>query len=74
MNRPAVALTALLAFGVVIVNFVLARNLITPLAQAEERGSGVAWYLVWGMVILTLLCGVALGLFLLASIRNPSRR
>lgn len=74
MNRPAIVLTALAVFAVGAINIVLGRNMIMPLARAEERGAGIPWYLVWGMIGVTALCAVALGVFLLAAtVRNPNR-
>lgn len=75
MNRPAIVISAIVVFAVGIGNIVLGRNLIMPLARAEERGAGVPWYLVWGMIGVTALCALALGIFLLAStVQNPNRR
>ena len=74
MNRPAVLVTALVVVGIGLINVVLGRNLIMPLALAQERGAGVPWYIVWAMIMITLLSALALAGFILSSLRDPSRR
>jgi hypothetical protein len=74
MNRPAIAIAALVVFAVAVINIALARNLILEYSVVEQRGAGVAWYLVWAMVLLTVLCGVALGAFLLGSAAGGAQR
>jgi hypothetical protein len=67
MNRPAILIAALLVFALAVGNIVLGANLITPLAIAETRGAGTPWYIVWGMVLLTVGCAVFLGGYLIAA-------
>ena len=70
MNRVAIIVTALVVVGIGLVNVVLGRNLIMPLALATERGAGVPWYIVWGMVLITLLSALALAGFLISGLRQ----
>jgi hypothetical protein len=70
MNRVAVLITAVVVVAIGLANVVLGRNLIMPLAVATERGAGVPWYLVWGMVLITLFSAFALGGFLVSSLRQ----
>jgi hypothetical protein len=72
MNRPAILITAFVVVAIGLANVILGLNLITPLAVATERGAGVPWYIVWAMVLLTLGSALALGGFLLSSLR-PNR-
>jgi hypothetical protein len=73
MNRAAVLISALVVVIIGLLNVVLGRNLIMPLALAEERGAGVPWYLVWGMIMITMLSALALGGFLVSSLRDSRR-
>lgn len=68
MNRPAILVAAVVVFALAVVNIVLGRSLIMPLAVAQERGAGMPWYIVWTMIGLTVLSGVALGVFLISSL------
>lgn len=55
--------------------WVLGRNLVMPLADAREKGVGAGpWFLVWGMIALSALCSAILVVFLIGTLRNPSRR
>ena len=74
MNRPAILLAAIATLALAVGNVVLGRNLIMPLARAQERGAGVPWYIVWTMIGLTVLCALALGLFLVRATVGESRR
>jgi len=70
MNRVAIMLAAAVAVVIGLINVVLGSNLIMPLSLAQERGAGVPWYLVWAMVLITLASALALGGFLLSSLRQ----
>lgn len=74
MNRIVVVSAAVLCFVLAIALLILGQQLILPLPVATERGAGVPWYVTWIMVWVTVGCAVALGAFLLSSLRNPSRR
>jgi hypothetical protein len=74
MNRPGILIAALITVALGVANILLGRGLITPLALAQERGAEVPWYLVWTMIMLTVLCAVTLGVFLVGSLRNSNRR
>ena len=70
MNRPAILITAFVVVAIGLANVILGLNLITPLDVATERGAGVPWYIVWAMVLLTLGSALALGGFLISSLRQ----
>lgn len=70
MNRTAILLAAFVVVVIGLLNVVLGSNLIMPLSLAQERGAGVPWYLVWGMVLITLLSALALCGFLISSLRH----
>ena len=70
MNRAAIVLAAIVTFGLAIANLVLAQNLILPLSIMKQRAGGMPWYVTWGMVWVSVFCCVALGGFLLASVRR----
>lgn len=74
MNRIAVVLSAVVCGVLAIALVMLGQRLILPLPVAEERGAGVPWYVTWIMVWVTAGCALALGAFLLASLRNADRR
>ena len=74
MNRIAVVLAAIATFVLAIALVLLGQRLILPLPVAPERGAGGPWYVTWIMVWVTVSCAVALGAFLLSSLRNTSRR
>lgn len=74
MNRAAVLISAFVVVAIGLINVVLGNSLIMPLALAQERGAGVPWYIVWSMILVTLLSALALGGFLLLSLKDPSRR
>lgn len=74
MNRAAVLISAFVVVAIGLINVVLGNSLIMPLALAQERGAGVPWYIVWSMILVTLLSALALGGFLLFSLKDPSRR
>jgi hypothetical protein len=74
MNRIAVLLSAIVSFGLAIALIILGQRLILPLSVSTERGAGVPWYITWAMVWVTVGCAVALGGFLLSSLRDASRR
>jgi len=62
---------ALISIGL----WILGGNLIMPLADAREKGVGAGpWFLVWGMIAVSALCSAALVLFLVGTLRSPSRR
>jgi len=74
MNRIAVVFAAVACFVLSIALVILGQQLILPLPVAAERGAGVPWYVTWIMVWVTVGCALALGIFLVSSLRNPSRR
>lgn len=74
MNRIVVVVAAVACFVLSIALIVLGQQLILPLPVATERGAGVPWYVTWIMVWVTVGCAVALGAFLISSLRNPGRR
>ena len=74
MNRIAVLITALAAFGIAVANVILGQRLILPLPVATERGAEVPWYLAWGMVWVSVMCAAALGVFLISSTLRSGRR
>jgi hypothetical protein len=74
MNRIAILLSAVAVFLLALLNFVLGQNLIMPLEQAQERGAGPPWYLVWGTIWLTVVCSIALGVFLIGATLRSDRR
>ena len=74
MNRVGVVVAAIVSFVIAIAAIILGQRLILPLPVATERGAGVPWYVTWAMVWVTVGCAVALGAYLLSSLRNPSRR
>ena len=74
MNRIAVVIAAIATFILAIALIVLGQRLILPLPVATERGAGVPWYVTWIMVWVTVGCAVALGAFLLSSLRSTDRR
>ena len=67
MNRPSIIVAALVTFVIAIVTLILANNLILPLPVMQERAGGMPWYITWAMVWISVLCSVALGIFLLAA-------
>ena len=67
MNRVAILIAALVAFGAAALNVILGQQLILPLPVLIERGAEVPWYITWIMVWVTVLCAVALAGFLLKS-------
>jgi hypothetical protein len=73
MNRVAVLIAAIACLALAVALFILGQRLILPLPVATERGAGVPWYITWAMVWVTAGCAVALAVFLLRSLRNPSR-
>lgn len=75
MNRLAIVLAAVIVGLITIGNVALGRNLVMPLADAQDKGVGAGpWFLVWGMIALTALSAVALIAFLISSLKSPSRR
>ena len=70
MNRVAIVLAAVVTFGVAITNVVLAQSLMLPLSVMKERAGAMPWYITWAMVWVSVFCCVALGGFLLASVRR----
>ena len=74
MNRVGVLLAAIACLVVSVALYLLGQRLILPLPVATERGAGVPWYVTWAMLWITVACALALGVFLLASLRNPTRR
>jgi hypothetical protein len=50
-----------------IVNVVLGMNLVPTKAIAEQRGTVAGWWLIWTVIVLTVMCSVALGAYLLAA-------
>jgi hypothetical protein len=74
MNRVGILLAALVTFGLGVAVIVLGQRLILPLSVSTERGAGVPWYVTWAMVWVTVGCAVALGGFLLTSLRSAGRR
>ena len=67
MNRNVIFVAALLVFAVAFANIVLGLNLVLPLNEARERGAGAPWYVVWGMIVVTVACAAALGAFLIGT-------
>jgi len=75
MTRITMLLAAVAVALISILNIALGRNLIMPLAVAQEKGVGTGpWVLVWGMIVVTALCSLALVIFLISAVRNPSGR
>lgn len=75
MNRVATLLAAMAVAVLAYANVEVGRNLMMPLSVAQERGIGQPWYLVWGLIVVTVACAVALIAFLVASsLRRPARR
>jgi hypothetical protein len=74
MNRIGVIIAAVVCFVLAVALVMLGQNLILPLPVATERGAGVPWYVTWIMVWVTVGCAVALGAFLISSLRNAGRR
>jgi hypothetical protein len=74
MNRVGVLIAAIACLVLSVALYILGQRLILPLSVAAERGAGVPWYVTWAMVWITVGCALTLGAFLLASLRNPTRR
>jgi hypothetical protein len=70
MNRPSILIAAVVVFAIAIVNVVLAQNLMLPLSVMRERAGAMPWYVTWAMVWVSVFCCVALGGFLIASVRR----
>lgn len=75
MNRITAVVSAIVITALAIGIWVLGGNLVMPLAEAKEKGVGAGpWFLVWGMIFITVACSAALVVFLIGTIRSPSRR
>lgn len=75
MSRMTALVSAVAAAALAIGIVVLASNLVMPLAAAKEKGVGAGpWFLVWGMIAVTVACTAALIVFLMGTLRSPSRR
>ena len=75
MNRLTILLAAVVTGFIAIGMIVMGRNLVMPLAAAQEKGVGAGpWFLVWGMIAVLALSSLALIGFLLTSLKHPSGR
>ena len=74
MNRVAILIAALVAFGAAALNVILGQQLILPLPVLIERGAEVPWYITWIMVWTTAACAIAIGLFLISATMRDGRR
>ena len=70
MNRTAIVLAAIVAFGIGLALLISAQNLILPLSVMKERAGGMPWYITWVMVLVTVACAMVLGGFLVAATRR----
>ena len=70
MNRTAIFLAAIVAFGIGLALLIAGQNLILPLSVMKERAGGMPWYITWAMVLVTVSCAMVLGGFLVASTRR----
>jgi len=70
MNRTAILLAAIVAFGIGLALLIAGQNLILPLSVMKERAGGMPWYITWAMVLITVSCAMVLGGFLVASTRK----
>jgi hypothetical protein len=75
MSRIATLVAALIVGFIAIGMVVIGRNLVMPLAAAEEKGVGAGpWFLVWGMIAVLVLSSVVLIGFLVSSLKSSARR
>jgi hypothetical protein len=70
MNRTVIVLAAIVTFGIAAADLLLAQNLMLPLAVMRDRAGAMPWYITWAMVLVSVLCCVTLGGFLLTSARR----
>ena len=70
MNRTAIVLAAIVAFGIGLALLISAQNLILPLSVMKERAGGMPWYITWVMVLVTVACAMVLGGFLVSATRR----
>ena len=75
MSRITAIVASIIVAVISIGLWVLGGNLVMPLADAREKGVGAGpWFLVWGMIALSVLCSAILVVFLIGTLRSPSRR
>jgi len=70
MNRTAILLAAIVAFGIGLALLIAGQNLILPLSVMKERAGGMPWYITWAMVLVTVSCAMVLGGFLVSATRR----
>lgn len=75
MTRITAIVASIIVAVISIGLWVLGGNLVMPLAEAREKGVGAGpWFLVWGMIAVSALCSAILIVFLVGTLRSPSRR
>ena len=67
MPRSLAFLLAAGVFGLTLIVLLLALNLLPSSTEAAERGTTAPLLVTWIMASITMLCGVALGGYLLAN-------
>jgi hypothetical protein len=67
MHRNVWIVAGIVVIALGIVNVILGLNLVPTMAVAEERGTAPGWWLIWSVIVLTVICAVVLGGFLLAA-------
>ena len=70
MNRTAILLAAIVAFGIGLALLIAGQNLILPLSVMKERAGGMPWNITWAMVLVTVSCAMVLGGFLVSATRR----
>jgi hypothetical protein len=67
MNRTVWIVAGIVVIALGILNVILGINLVPTISVATERGTAPGWWLIWSVIVLTVVCALALGAFLLAA-------
>jgi hypothetical protein len=67
MNRSVWIVAAVVVLALGLLNVVLGTYLVPTIAIATEKGTAPGFYLIWCVILLTLICSVSLAGFLLAA-------
>jgi hypothetical protein len=67
MNRRVWIVAGIVVIALGLMNVILGMNLVPTIAVAQQRGTAPGWWLIWSVIALTVLCALALGVFLLAA-------
>ena len=67
MNRNVWIVAGIVVLALGVLNIVLGMSLVPTKEIADQRGTGPGWWLIWTVIMLTVVSAVALGGFLLAA-------